>query len=214
MSSPVESAAESLTTPTRKLGWRRLLRFRLLSLLVLVTVVAVWLGWWSHKARQQREAVAAINKVGGQVAYDFQREGLETPRHWPEWLVDWLGVDYFSNVTSLHLGNAQITDEGLKHLEGLQALKGLSLNNTQVTDKGLKHLDGLQTLKWLRLGSTRVTDAGMKHLEGLQTLDRLYLDHAQVTDAGLKHLEGLTTLGELYINHTLITDAGLEHLKG
>ncbi|MCE9544483.1 MAG: hypothetical protein K8T25_03020 [Planctomycetia bacterium] len=37
-------------------------QFRLRTLLIGTAIIAVWLGWWSYKARQQREAVAALRK--------------------------------------------------------------------------------------------------------------------------------------------------------
>ena len=38
--------------------WRRLFQYRLRTLLILTTIVAVWFAWWSHKAQQQREVDA------------------------------------------------------------------------------------------------------------------------------------------------------------
>ena len=42
------------------------------GLLLLVLAIALWLGWIVHKARQQREAVAAFQKFGGFVHYDWE----------------------------------------------------------------------------------------------------------------------------------------------
>ena len=42
------------------------------ALLVLILVVGLWLGWVVHKAREQREAVAALQKFGGFVHYDWE----------------------------------------------------------------------------------------------------------------------------------------------
>ena len=55
------------------LRWR--FQFSILSLLVLVVAVALpfsWLATEMKAARKQREAVAAIVKVGGGVSYDYQ----------------------------------------------------------------------------------------------------------------------------------------------
>ena len=57
--------------PTR---WhRRHLRFSLRALIVFVLVTGGWLGWTVHRARVQREAVAAIVKASGAVVYDWER---------------------------------------------------------------------------------------------------------------------------------------------
>src|SRR5262249_54176005 len=86
--------------------WWRLVHFSVRGLIVLVLVVACWMGWIVQSARIQREAVKGIEKAGGVVAYD---------RHWgmghrvwngrPAWLVclvECLGSDYFCN--SVYVG--------------------------------------------------------------------------------------------------------------
>jgi hypothetical protein len=52
-------------------------RFRLSvqRLIILVLVIGNWLGWLARSARRQREAVAAIQRDGGWVNYDWQRRG-------------------------------------------------------------------------------------------------------------------------------------------
>jgi hypothetical protein len=42
----------------------------------------------------------------------------------------------------------------------------------QVTDAGLKQLNGLKCLRTLDLGGTKVTDAGLKELSGLKSSAR------------------------------------------
>ena len=75
----VSSPAEKPDLSKRKRVWRRLLQFRLRTILLLTTVVAIWLGWWMTSARQQREAVAALRKIGAYISYDFQERELEQP---------------------------------------------------------------------------------------------------------------------------------------
>jgi hypothetical protein len=47
--------------------WRRYLRFSVRGLIVVVLLMGAWLGSIVRSARIQREAVAAIRKVGGRV---------------------------------------------------------------------------------------------------------------------------------------------------
>ena len=51
---------------------RRWKTVSLRGLLVLVLVIALWLGWIVQKVRQQREAVAALQKFGGFVHYNWE----------------------------------------------------------------------------------------------------------------------------------------------
>jgi len=242
MSSPAASPAEKSDPPKRKRGWRWLLQFRLRTLLFFTTVIAIWLGWWLHSARQQREAVAALRKAGSLIYYDFQYGDVPhvDPEarlpYWPTWLVDLLGVDRFAEVTivclhfegtdadlahlkdltsllELYLEVIQVTDAGLEHLKDLNALERLSLNKTEVTDAGLEHLKDLTSLQYLCLNDTHVTDAGLEHLKDLNALELLGLSHTQVTDVGLEHLRGLNALDWLFLDNTQVTDAGVAELQ-
>src|SRR4051812_18842713 len=90
--------------------WRRYVRFSVRGLVIAVLVIGGWLGWIAHRARVQREAVAAIKRAGGHVYYDWERnDGKPVPNgkpRWPRWLVDRLGIDYFGDVDTVFLWNA------------------------------------------------------------------------------------------------------------
>src|SRR5262245_23739149 len=83
-------------------SWRHRLRISVRGLILLVLIVGGWLGWLVRSARIQREAVAAIQRDGGWVYYDWQRAGdlvydaLAKPGG-PRWLSERVGVDYYSN---------------------------------------------------------------------------------------------------------------------
>ncbi len=222
--------------------WRRFLRFSVRGLIVIVLVVGGCLGWIVRSARIQREAVAAIENVGGLVRYDGEGTiGNDIPERelWaPRWLGDLIGVDYFGHVISvvpdssstandstlaavgyltrlreLSVSRTLVSDAGVAHLIGLSELSSLSLPDTQVTDAGLAHLRVLTKLKALGLSKTQVTDAGLTHLEGLTELGILWLDHARVSDNGLSHLTGLNKLWVISLDGTQVTDAGVKDIQ-
>ena len=203
---------ESNPTLAQRFHWRRLFQYRLRTLLILTTIIAVLLGWWSYKARQQREAVAALKKVGGFFSYDFHEKGLDRPPYWPVWLVDRVGVDYFANVEAGDFVNNS-TDAGLENLECLTSLKEISLDRTHVTDKSLEYMKGLTKLRLIGLSETKVTDAGLEFLQDLIALETLNLDNTHVSDAGLEYLKGLKSLKYLSLVNTQVTDAGAARLK-
>jgi hypothetical protein len=164
--------------------------------------------------RMQQEAiVAAIERLGGQVMYDYQRPDPAKPKVFdpkarPK------DPDQFHRVILVSLRDTKASDDDLKTLAKLPALENLDLTNTPVTAAGLAHLRGLRELRNLGLWNTRVDDAGLEHLAGLTKLQSLILDGTRVTDAGLRHLAGLTDLEEwLGLGGTGVTDAGLEHLE-
>lgn len=120
----------------------------------------------------------------------------------------------------LCLNLSNVTDAGLKELDGLKNLQALYIagdgprGETRITDAGLKMLADRKNLLTLDIRGTKVTDAGLKELAGLQSLQRLYLTHCQVTDAGLKELAGLKTLEVLNLGDTKVMGTGLKELAG
>ena len=132
---------------TRTKPRRRWFQFSLRTLLVLVAVVAVWLALLVNAARKQREAVAAIEALGGRIVYEH---GSNLPPG-PKWLRELIGEEYFFRIIAVGLSSTQITDSGLEHLEGLTSLQTLVLDDTQITDAGLEHVKGLTSLQTLVL---------------------------------------------------------------
>jgi len=210
------------------------------GLIVIVLVIGGWLGWIVRGARIQREAVAAIQQVGGSVSYEWQwRNGQYvdgTDPCAPRWVVNRLGFDYLGSVTEVCNGNAEgdvvlakvgmlhrletlnmewshATDAGLACITGLDSLKQCFLSNTNVTDAGLVNLQGLVNLEELDLTNTEVTDDGLVHLTALTSLRDLWLENDEVTDNGLMHLKKLTGLKSLNLRGTKITDAALVQLQ-
>jgi internalin A len=212
-----------METPNRR-PWWRYLRLDLRGLMVLILIVGAWLGGLARSARIQRDAVAAIQRAGGSVAYDWQLntkgDFIPGSMPWvPRWLVDNLGVDYFGHVVFVNLGKRGSggnpgSDAELAHIGNLSRLETLNLDVTRVTDAGMAHLKGLTRLKGLTLGATEIGDAGLVHLEGLTSLQLLNLNSTRVSDAGLTHLQKLTDLQGLHLHRTAVTDGGLTHLVG
>jgi Leucine-rich repeat (LRR) protein len=171
------------TTSAQRIGQprRRWFQLGLRTLLGLVTMTAIWLGALVNRAERQRRAVAAVQHLGGEVAYSD--EGLSWS---PEWLRAWAREGYFQKVTAVSL--TQITDADLTHLEDLTGLQRLWLHDTQVSDAGLEHLNGLNSIQDLDLSNTRVSDGGLKQLKGMSSLQRLWLINTHVSNEGIAEL--------------------------
>jgi hypothetical protein len=162
---------------------------------------------------EQEAAVAAIERLGGGVMYDYQRPDPAKTTHYdtkarPK---DPAG---FHRVVFVSLRDTKASDDDLKVLSKLPALENLDLTNAPITGAGLAHLRGLRNLQHLGLWNTKVDDAGLEHLARLTKLQSLVLDGTRVTDAGLEYLAGLTDLeGWLDLSGTGVTDVGLKHLE-
>jgi hypothetical protein len=202
--------------------WQGYLRLSIRGLLALVLLIGSGFFWLVRSARIQHDAVAAIEKAGGYVRYDWQWKNggpKKNGRPWyPGWLAERVGIDYLSHVVSVTFVGG-LSDARLALLRDLNRLEGVGIHYAPaidpwpVTDAGLVHLKGLSRLRSLPLDHSDVTDAGLRHLKGLTKLVRLSLDDTQVTDAGLVHLKNLTGLDHLSLNDTQVTDAGLAHLS-
>ncbi len=70
------------------------------------------------------------------------------------------GLQDLPKLTELRLGCPTLTDLFLPQLGELKQLERLSLANSKVSDDGLKHLSGLSALRELDLSGTPVTAAG------------------------------------------------------
>jgi hypothetical protein len=89
----------------------------------------------------------------------------------------------------------------------------LTLSYSNITDEGLKQVDGISTVKSLSLVHTRITRSGLQHLKWLPSLETLYLTGTRVGDDGLQELTKVRTLRSLYAGDTGLTDMGLSHVK-
>lgn len=126
------------------------------GLIVVIVLIAVWLGWLVNNAHTQRDAVAALRKAGALVAYNFELSELGVA-HWPKWLVNQIGIDYFSAVYEVSLG-VDGCDVDMVHLEHLTQLEELRLILCRVTDAGLRHLGFRLPSLALRVGRRCYTE--------------------------------------------------------
>ena len=132
----------------------------------------------------------------------------------------------------------QVTDEGLKSLEGLEKLREIRFFVTPFSSAGLTHLTGLINLEelWLEFNSkyddaamdsiaslkklrvlrfygAPITDTGITKIRGLSQLEDLQLGKSCIGDDALKIIGGFVRLKTLDLQYTRVTDAGMSHLK-
>jgi hypothetical protein len=229
MSGAVPSSSSA--SHPRRFRWRRLLQFRLRTILILTTIIAGSLGWWTRADRQR----AAVEKLGGRrmVAYDLRSQTLA--RYCPSWLLDRIGIDLVAVPTDFilqacepkpplkpleelrHLELVQdwgcrLTDADVFHLRHVGTLKKFDVPNAPISDTGFEYLKHASHLEWINLRGTGISDKSMTIIRHLNALQVLALNRTKITNAGLSDLAGLTHLQELHLRKTVIDDAGLVHI--
>lgn len=164
---------------------RRWLQYSQPTLLVVVALFGIWWTWlavMTRPARREREAAAAIEKLGGIVEW--------TEPQGPEWVPGVVvGDDFYGHVKFVGLEANKAADAVLVQIKWLDHIENLALDFSNVADTDLENLSGLKQLEWLNLSKTKVTDAGLESLKGLSKLEELHLEGTQVTDRGVERLQ-------------------------
>ena len=129
--------------------------------MALIVIIGSGLGWIAYHARAQRDAVAVIIQAGGAVYYDDQAvhrssgvsvspsPGWSATAWLREWVMKYLGDEYWRTVVRAELGGVDLGDAEMAHISVLAGLEILDLSRTKVTDVGLAKLEGLMRLTTL-----------------------------------------------------------------
>lgn len=211
------------TPPQVRSRWR-FLRITLRTLMLLVTILGVWLGWYMNRVHQQRKAVAAIVDLGGKVTYSSilpednyggwgppLGASYETPV--PLWLIKLMGRDYFTRV----VGVQSRSIEAIRFIPKLPDVQVVNLSLSPARDADIEILAANRQLTWLYLGDTNVSGSCFVALRELP-LEAISLSGPMVRDSTLDELAKLPRLKSLHIeSRSAITPAcwsKLANLKG
>src|SRR3954452_20984813 len=160
----------TMERPTVKAPRRRL-SLSLRQSILLVLCVGLWLGWQARLAREQREAVAAIEEYGGFVRFDWEFvDGRRVPGAAPRapgWLRRAIGDHYFQEVAEVNMvyatdrrGMPDLTsresDALMARLEAFPRLRHLYIGGELATDRAMDAIGGLAELETLMMWAPRV----------------------------------------------------------
>jgi hypothetical protein len=188
-----------------------------------LSVACIWTGVWTgvrvQRAKRQKVAVEALNRLGGWVTYNYecdesghQLENAKPP--YPHWLRKLLGNDFFQHVVVATAPNDAALIYLIQEFPSLRGVElGLARDRSRVTDAAFAKIERLTELRVLGFWEAEVTDAGLQHVQALKGLQQLVLQHMPITDAGLEHLRGLTQLKQLVLASTWGTDQGVKRLQ-
>ena len=218
-----------------KTGRRRFrlpLRFSLRAFLAAVTIFCIALAWQLHRAKLQREAVAAIRAAGGWVHYDYQHPSYPTyqidaaARPWePAWLLALVGTDFFHDVTDV---NMVYNEEGPQRLDNTRPpvdispqlarfprLRSLAISGDFLDDEGMRAVGRLKRLEtFYQWNGGAIGDDGAAYLHDMPRLRYIHLGNSRVGDRGMLTLAKLPNLEGISMQVNRVTDAGLAALAG
>lgn len=202
---------------------RSLLRIGVRGLLALILILGCVMGWVVNRARVQRDAVAVIKHVGGEVAYSWQwSDGLPVqprPRPpGPDWVRKWLGPDYVEMATFVRLmNNLRFDDKVMREACRLPSLEELWVVNTAVTDEGAEELHRLRNLRVLDLRLNRISSRPLRHIGEMTKLRELKLamrlSPIPLRDGDMAFLKRLTKLERLMLPSDQLTDDWLVYIE-
>ena len=165
--------------PARK----RRFRFSVRTLLIVVVLLSLPLGWIGIVAERTRKQKKIL-------------ESIPHSRPVAEWR--------FGYVTGLRFSPRDIgflsgpTCEDLAHLKRFSRLEALCCHG--VTDDGLLHIGRLTTLKELTLVGDEITGSGLQYLKAMTNLEELVLWESVVTDEGISELQKALPNCEIHLN--------------
>lgn len=183
-----------VTAPQRRL-WPR---FTLRVLLVFVTIVGIGLGYWTHRAREQRLAVHQITAGRGYVVYDYQfgqpANSANSPI--PDVLIRLFGRDFFHSVQMARIESR----DSIRAAARLPALEELEVAINGVSDDDVLLIAQMKALKALLLISpidqmepSQISDVSLRAIGEMPRLEMLDAMTGQISANGL----GLLAQGPL-----------------
>ncbi len=168
---------EPTTTPKPRRRW---LQFSLRTLMVVVLLVALPLGWIGillERSREQERVLGHFRKY----------EPIASSRYGYVVTLGFSGNPYVAGLRSVPIAGPN--DADMVHLKGFKKLECLSLGGSDVTDAGLRDIGELTSLKALSLYDTRISDSGLNHLKKLTNLKVLNVGKTGVTSDGVASLQ-------------------------
>ena len=208
---------------------RRWYQVSLRSLLLLITVAGVGLGWVGSERKQSQyemQIAEQLTASGANVDIAGRFDNAD-PFVQPTWWRNILSKLCGPRVRQVSVDGHRLSD--LSSIAGLKSIKGLALHFTQVSD--LAPLSELTSLERITIDGSPVGDieplARLKNLTGLDlnmanvsdlsplsSLDNLELLRVQATQVrDVSPLVGLTRLRYINIVGTLVSDEQVQILQ-
>ena len=168
------------------------IRFRLITLLFTISVICIYLGYFTHRNKQHQLATELVLSLHGQINYENSWDEsylnlweLGSPSIFPlstsrnpfvDFSYTLIGKNGPSEVVAVSLDSTDVSDEDLEQLASFRYLQALGLGDTSISDSGILHLLRISSLKALRLNGTQITEEGLTKLRKAMPKCAIYFE--------------------------------------
>jgi hypothetical protein len=212
MAGPSPSSNDRVS-PESVSPYRRWFRFSLRTLLILMTVLGVWLGFTVHRVRLQSRAVQAIEAAGGQIAYDsrfdFSHEltGGRGDAREGRGLRPYITRHFFDDVVRVEVGrfdlryrkpDVRIADVA-PYLPDLAALKSLTVSHSRTGSSELAAIGKLKRLDTLIFFEGELSTPEAVNLRSLTKLRELGMNNVRMVPKSTGNFRNLPALEHAWI---------------
>lgn len=171
----------------------------------ILTILGVVCGCGQTPENKLLEAIAAV-ETGKQNGIDLRT----TPLNDASVLSKLNGLQ---GLAALNLDFSTVSDDELRAIGPIPALKSLSLSKTQITQKAVSIIvEQFPNLEFLRLDETSTTDQSIANLVSLKQLAEISLYKTYLTDQCCGTLSQISSLEKVSLDQTSVTDGGLKIL--
>lgn len=196
------SHANVHVVPSTPFRWRRLLQFRLRSLLLLVIAAAIPACYLERRIahyHRQAHALLVLRQQGSRIS--------SRPTQ-PEWFWNFFfpnASSIFQDVTELTACGANFDSDNLAIVCEMKALQSLCVKDSMVDDPWVASLASLSNLYDLNLSGTRIGNSALAQISRFPSLNQVDLSNTDIDNAGMVHLRGHHNLHRLCLHGTKIT---------
>jgi len=195
MNQPHQESENAATRPNqrRKPRRSRLRRSVVILGMSLLALALTPILWKLHQARQEAQAVAALDRFLGAIVFDdgmiFVGTTIKPCK--PHWTTKVFGADLTRHVVGFSLDlifpreRKAFDDAMLAHVVKLPYLRRVFLRGCAITDEGLKVFRNAEQVEVLYLSYVDVSDQGLSYLRECPHLKELNLLETNVTPAGV-----------------------------
>jgi hypothetical protein len=218
---------------------RRWWAFSVRTMLLVVLLIGLPLGWWTRKAQLQRASARRIDALDAAVVYDFEEldEGRATTAAEHRIFLARLGAGATVQVDRPAPPKARPAQAIARYQKNLARLHGLKTDTAPAPTPATaptpepESTDAPSSKTWRewardQLGvdysdsvtrviaehSRKIRDDDLAMLLDFPKLELLNLGETSIGDAGLAYVASLHRIKTLHLDTTKVTDAGLAHL--